>query len=98
MRKIIKRDGTIQDFDFNKIEEAIRKAFKAENRNFTDEEQTIKLVLDVVRNSVDILYAKGEVTVELVQDAVEKALMACGQYDIAKSYILYREQHNSVRN
>ena len=97
MRKIIKRDGTIQDFNFDKIENAIRSAFNASARHFTDEEKTIKLVLDVVKNSVDILYSKGEVTVELIQDAVEKALMACGQYDIAKSYILYRAEHAEER-
>lgn len=97
MRKIIKRDGTVQDFNFDKIENAIRSAFNASARHFTDEEKTIKLVLDVVKNSVDILYSKGEVTVELIQDAVEKALMACGQYDIAKSYILYRAEHAEER-
>ena len=94
---VIKRDGTVQDFDFNKIENAIRAAFKSEDRGFTDEEQTIQLVLKVVKNSIDILYAKGEVTVEAIQDAVEKALMCCGQYDIAKSYILYREKHKEAR-
>ena len=97
MRKIIKRDGSVQDFNFNKIENAVRSAFNASARHFTDEEKTIKLVLDVVKNSVDILYSKGEVTVELIQDAVEKALMACGQYDIAKSYILYRAEHAEER-
>ena len=97
MRKIIKRDGTVQDFNFSKIENAIRKAFKAEGGNYSDEEKTIKLVLDVVANSVDILYTKGEVTVELIQDAVEKALMACGQYDVAKAYILYRANHAEER-
>lgn len=97
MRKIIKRDGTVQDFNFDKIENAIRSAFNASARHFIDEEKTIKLVLDVVKNSVDILYSKGEVTVELIQDAVEKALMACGQYDIAKSYILYRAEHAEER-
>jgi len=66
MRKIIKRDGTVQDFNFDKIENAIRSAFNASARHFTDEEKTIKLVLDVVKNSVDILYSKGEVTVELI--------------------------------
>lgn len=97
-RTIIKRDGQIQEFDFTKIEKAIRSAFAAQEKHFTDDETVINLVLRVVKNSVDILFDKGNVDVELIQDAVEKALMSCGQYDVAKSYILYREKHDNIRN
>lgn len=98
MRTITKRDGQIQEFDFNKIEKAVRSAFTAQNKHFTDDESVISLVLRVIQNSVDLLFEKGEVNVELIQDAVEKALMSCGQYDVAKSYILYREKHDNIRN
>ena len=96
-RTIIKRDGQIQEFDFTKIEKAIRSAFAAQEKHFTDDKTVINLVLRVVKNSVDILFDKGNVDVELIQDAVEKALMSCGQYDVAKSYILYREKHSEER-
>lgn len=96
-RTIIKRDGQIQEFDFTKIEKAIRSAFAAQEKHFTDDETVINLVLRVIKNSVDILFDKGNVDVELIQDAVEKALMSCGQYDVAKSYILYREKHSEER-
>lgn len=95
--QITKRDGSLEEFNFTKIENAIRAAFKAENSGFTDEEKSIKLVLEVVKNSTDILFTKGEVTVESIQDAVEDALMACGQYKVAKAYILYRANHAEER-
>ena len=97
MKTITKRNGEIQEFDFSKIEKAVKAAFAAQKTHFTDEEATISLVLKVIENSVNILFEKGEVDVELIQDVVEKALMSCGQYDVAKSYILYREKHDTIR-
>lgn len=95
---IVKRNGEKQTFNFNKIESAIRKAYASLNKHTTDEEQMIKLVLDVVDNSMNILFKQNRfVTVEQIQDAVENALMSCGQYEVAKKYILYREKHNDLR-
>lgn len=54
MRKITKRTGEKQDFDFNKIEKAIRSAFST--KNSTNLEEEIQLVLKVVNDSVNILY------------------------------------------
>lgn len=93
--RIVKRDGTLEDFNFAKIENAIKAAFKAEG--FINEEESINRVLRVVKNSTDILFTKGEVTVESIQDAVEDALMACGQYKVAKRYILYRANRTNIR-
>lgn len=98
MSVILKRNGSTEEFNFNKIENAIRAAFAAQQNHYDDEETSIKLVLNVVKNSVDILFSKGDVSVEMIQDAVEKALMSCGQYNVAKSYILYREKHSEERN
>lgn len=93
--QITKRDGSLEEFNFSKIENAVRAAFKAEGYN--NEEEVIKTILQVVKNSTDILFTKGEVTVESIQDAVEDALMACGQYKVAKRYILYRDLHKRIR-
>lgn len=97
MNLITKRNGEKQEFNFSKIENAVRSAFAAKEKKLTDDEQSIELILRVIKNSIDILFTKGEVTVESIQDCVEKALMSCGQYDVAKSYILYREKHKDLR-
>lgn len=93
--QITKRDGSLEEFNFSKIENAVRASFKAEGYN--NEEEAIKTILQVVKNSTDILFTKGEVTVESIQDAVEDALMACGQYKVAKTYITYRYTHSLRR-
>lgn len=97
MSKVIKRDNTVQEFDFNKIENAVRAAFKSMDHNYTDEEESINIVLKVIKNSLDIAKTDNPFTVEDIQDIVEKAIMACGHYDVAKEYILYREKHSEIR-
>jgi len=97
MEKLItKRNGTQEEFQFEKIENAVRKAFKAQAKHYTDEEKTIETVLSVIKNTLQI--KKDDVkTVEDIQDIVEKSLMCCGQYDIAKDYIIYRKTHEDSR-
>lgn len=41
---------------------------------------------------------QDETTVEKIQDVVENSLMKCGEYEVAKSYIIYREEHKNARN
>lgn len=94
--KIIKRDLSFADFDVSKIENAIYKAFVS-----VGDEDKKKLAKDI-SNEVynDILTERGndvEVSVEDVQDYVEKALTRNNHYETLKSYILYREKRNSLR-
>lgn len=95
IKYIIKRDGRIVDFDKTKITEAIFKAFKA-NNDF--EKQKAEKISEQVIAILNVVYKDGRVpTVENVQDLVETTLINNGYTTIAKSYILYRDQHAKIR-
>ncbi|MBO4579233.1 MAG: ribonucleoside triphosphate reductase [Clostridiales bacterium] len=96
MYKIIKRDGKEVEFDLSKITGAIEKAFIAQNREYNS--QMIDLlamnaVADVEKKATD-----GKVDVESIQDSVETTLQRMGYEDVAKAYILYRNQREKIRN
>ena len=101
MREVIKRDGTKQEYDFNKILTAIGKAFGTQDQNkwITDTGKHITPVfIQDLKTAIGNLFDDQEsVSVEDVQDAVEKVLMLDEYYDIAKKYILYRSEHNEAR-
>lgn len=101
MREVIKRDGTKQEYDFNKILTAIGKAFGTQDQNkwITDTGKHIAPVFiqDLKTAIGNLFYDQKSVSVEDVQDAVEKVLMFDEYYDIAKKYILYRSEHNEAR-
>ncbi|MBQ9418311.1 MAG: anaerobic ribonucleoside-triphosphate reductase [Bacteroidales bacterium] len=85
---IIKRDGTAERFSLDKIMNAIIKAFNAQ-------EQPIDLgILSKILSRLDI---HNGITVEEIQNQVETALMQEGHYRVAKSFILYRQQHTEDR-
>ncbi|MDI6600654.1 MAG: ribonucleoside triphosphate reductase [Thermoanaerobacteraceae bacterium] len=91
---IAKRDGSLQGFDSSKIENAIFKAARAVGGN--DRETARYLTQKVVK----ILEEKFQDTipsVEDVQDMVEKVLIENGHAKTAKAYILYRKQHQDIR-
>ncbi|GMQ64478.1 ribonucleoside triphosphate reductase [Vallitalea maricola] len=96
MFDVVKRDGKISKFDFVKIKEAITKAFIATDKNYTEEILDI-LVLRVTSDFQDKI-KDGKITVEDVQDSVEKVLEQTGYTDVAKAYILYRKQREKIRN
>lgn len=93
--KVEKRDGTIVDFDKEKISEAIYNAAKSVGGHD-------KATSDDLANKV-MYYLKGALrdiqipSVEQVQDAVERVLIEEGHAKTAKAYILYREQHKKIR-
>lgn len=101
MREVIKRDGTKQEYDFNKILTAIGKAFGTQDQNkwLTDTGKHIAPVFiqDLKTAIGNLFYDQESVSVEDIQDAVEKVLMLDEYYDIAKKYILYRSEHNEAR-
>ena len=99
-QKVIKRDGMIVDFDSEKITDAIKKASNVtkEFDSFTARRLTknvIKIVNDFVKEKQSNLEAP---TIEEIQDVVEKVLLSSEYKQTAKSYILYREQHNKMRD
>lgn len=96
MIQVEKRDGAIVDFELCKITEAIRKAFEANEKQYTDE----MLQMLGLRVTADFQkkIRKEKIEVENIQDSVENVLIQCGYADVAKSYILYRKQREKIRN
>lgn len=94
MKLVTKRNGQTIPFDFSKIEHAVRAAMKSVSKGYSDEEQSTKTVLNVIKNTLDM---KEEATIDEIQKIVEDSLMCCGQYDAARSYIEYRKDHKDSR-
>ena len=95
IRKIRKRDGKIADFNPIKITNAIWKAAQAVGGK--DYKKSVELT-DKVIQQLEKELKKGEIpTVEQVQDIVEKVLIEEGHAKTAKAYILYRKQHQDIR-
>lgn len=97
VRQVKKRDGSIVDFDSTRIQKAVEKAAISLNRH--DLAFSIPLTAEVVK-ILEEKFASPENTpkVEEIQDLVEEALMRHGFYEIAKAYILYREQQAEKRH
>lgn len=93
MLQVIKRDGSIVDFDKGKIEVAINKAF-LEIDGIINEEISVKIaekIENFIKNTNSLL------TVENIQDIVENQLIKNGCDDVAKAYIKYRYLHDMAR-
>jgi ribonucleoside-triphosphate reductase (thioredoxin) len=89
---IIKRDGRIVPFDAARIEKALNRCFVSIGREpNTPVEELVRQVVNVVAAKYD------QPSVEGVQDIVEMALLAAGEYQAAKHYILYRAEHAKMR-
>ena len=96
MYKVIKRDGTTADFQIVKIGDAIEKAFIAQEKNY-DRDIIDFLALKVTSDYQDKI-VDGKISVETIQDSVERVLIQAGYADVAKAYILYRKQREKIRN
>jgi ribonucleoside-triphosphate reductase (formate) len=95
IRKIKKRDGKIVDFNPVRISEAIWKAAQAVGGK--DYKRAAELT-DKVITILEKELKRSEIpTVEHVQDVVEKVLIEDGHAKTAKAYILYRKQHQDMR-
>lgn len=89
--KVQKRNGQIVTFDICKIENAISKAFESQSINYDSN------VVEHIKQVIQTSYPEGPVEVEAIQDCVENALMQFGYYNVAKAFILYREQRKQSR-
>ena len=96
MYQVVKRDGKVVDFNIGKISAAITKAFEASGKQYHP--SVIELIALHVTSDFDSKIRDGKVTVEDIQDSVEKVLSESGYADVAKAYILYRKQREKVRN
>ncbi len=95
---VVKRDGKKVAYEKQKIVDAVMLAAMVTSGNTRDCKLVSAEVADLVDKKLNELYGeKGKPTVEQVQDVVEKSLIECNFSDIAKEYILYREERNKVR-
>ena len=99
MKKVKKRDGRIVDFDSNKIVNAVLAAFKQIDGDISNYARTkatnIADYIEGYYEEDDDNYIPG---IEDIQDLVEKGLMSSKRKDVAKAYILYRQERTKARN
>jgi ribonucleoside-triphosphate reductase (formate) len=95
LKKIVKRNGVVADFQIEKIEHAIFKAMRAVgNPNRSRAKELSIEVLEKLLKEKQIEFP----TVEQVQDIVEKVLFEQENFELVKSYLLYRKQREQSRN
>ena len=96
MYKVIKRDGSVAEFDIAKISGAIAKAFGALNKP-CDPHDIDFIALKVTADFEDKI-KDDLISVEAIQDSAEQVLIQSGHSDVAKAYILYRREREKLRN
>ncbi len=96
MYQVMKRNGNTVDFELSKIAAAIAKAFDAKEINYNRD--TIDFLALKVTADFQPKIKDGLITVEDIQDSVESVLVQAGYAEVAKAYILYRRQHEKLRN
>ena len=98
MKKVKKRDGRIVDFDSSKIINAVLAAFKQIDGEISEYAKTkAQNIADYIEGYYiedDDTYIPG---IEDIQDLVEKGLMSSKRKDVAKAYVLYREERTRQR-
>jgi len=97
----IKRDGKLVSFKPEKITVAIANAFRAASGAYTlspAELEEVRKLSDRVVSEIRVLWPQGKnISIEEIQDIVEKTLMSSGHFDVAKRYVVYREERNRTR-
>lgn len=96
MIEVIKRDGDIVEFQLEKISAAVKKAFTATGKVYTDD--IVELLAIRVTSDFQKKVKDNQIAVEDIQDSVEQVLEQAGYTDVAKAYILYRKQREKIRN
>lgn len=92
MSKVRKRNGSIEEFKWEKIDNAIEKAFRADGR------EVPALVTKIVHNTVQFKEGDSDIIdIESIQDDVVKSIIAAGEWDVALAYNSYREKHRELR-
>ncbi|MGN0193457.1 MAG: anaerobic ribonucleoside-triphosphate reductase, partial [Candidatus Gastranaerophilaceae bacterium] len=97
MEKVIKRDGSSEEFNSEKITAAIEKASSAGEIDKKAAQNLTRGVTGVIKEFLRKKRTSAP-TIEEIQDIVEQVLLKSEYKQTAKSYILYREQHNRLRD
>lgn len=90
---VIKRDGREMCFNSNNIYSAIKKAFIAVDGGVSNDAE---IIIDRIVNQISELN-KNKISVEDIQNMIENKLMQSSRKDVAKAYILYRNERTKVR-
>jgi ribonucleoside-triphosphate reductase len=88
--QVVKRDGSIEEFNVDKIISAVEKAFKSCNKKMP---QYLYDMLGALFGTLE----GDTIGIEEIQNKVEDVLMNDKHFDVAKKYIIYREQHKQAR-
>jgi len=96
MLQVKKRNNEVVDFNLKKIETAIEKAFKSVKCNYSQD--MLELLALKVTATFNSKVENDIISVEDIQDAVEIVLIQSSYVEVAKAYILYRKQHEKLRN
>ena len=88
--QVVKRDGSIEEFNVDKIISAVEKAFRSCNKKMP---QYLYDMLGALFGTLE----GDTIGIEEIQNKVEDVLMNDKHFDVAKRYIIYREQHKQAR-
>lgn len=87
---VLKRDGSIEQFNLDKVIKAVKAAYKACNKEVDEAViEELQFIPTLLHDDIP--------SVEAIQDSVVRILMDLSPYDVALSYILYREKHRETR-
>lgn len=90
--KVIKRDGSKQEFDFGKVKYVLGKAFSSVNQEVPEK------FIEQLNETFDKLINKSaEIDVEEIQDVIQNELIKRNKYDVVESFIIYRNKRAEVR-
>jgi ribonucleoside-diphosphate reductase alpha chain len=100
--KVIRRNGSVVPFEPSKITIAMTKAFIAVNGGQGAASARVREMVEHLTTSVVAAFARrmphgGTLHIEDIQDQVELSLMRSGEHDVARSYVLYREDRSRER-
>lgn len=88
--KVLKRNNQLETFDLDKIKKAVKAAYKSKGKEVDG------LVLEEIDN-IPTMMSGDVINIEKIQDIVVQLLMDLAPYDVALAYILYREEHKTIR-
>lgn len=88
---VIKRDGKVQNYNFDKVRLAVGEAFKSCGK------ETPEKFLEQLKDEMESKFADCTPTVEEIQDVIRNFLIKKNKYDVVDSFILYRDKRNRIR-
>lgn len=89
--KVVKRNGSLEEFNLDKIIKAVKAAYKSQDQKISDG------ILAELKYVFTYNYRDMTLSVEHIQDEVEKILFDLAPYKVAKAYVTYRESHKQAR-